>query len=362
MCAARRARTHTGGYRGFVHAHLVRGLCRVCALIIAIDCPFRHLMRMGQKSLAQLFFFHLFEAGRRVREGNRLVHYTNAGTALKIISGKQVWLRNAHLMNDYSEMRHGLLCLQESWASPAGKQLCDWLEANWPGFKEEIEETFNDHLGGMTDHTFIMSLSEHDDDEDEYGRLSMWRAYGGSAGVALVLNPAVLLSETDEMQVFSTPVIYKDVNQFKEWFETWVGKIISEEENLRAVDRQVLLNHFFFAFRTFVLATKHPGFREEREWRVFHSPMLDSVSPWISTEVVTLNGVPQHVIKVALKDDPEKGVVGAAPEKLLNRVIIGPCETPLPIRNALGQAMIDANIPDPWDKIWMSFIPLRERQ
>lgn len=31
MCAARRARAHTGGYRGFVHAHLVRGLCGVCA-------------------------------------------------------------------------------------------------------------------------------------------------------------------------------------------------------------------------------------------------------------------------------------------------------------------------------------------
>lgn len=317
---------------------------------------------MDHEALVNLFISHLIERSAPVRNGTRLVHYTNADTALKIINGKQVWLRNAHLMNDYSEMRHGLQCLQAAWASDAGTRLRDWLEQTWPGLRDEVENTFNDHVSGMTDHTYILSLSEHDDSEDLYGRLSMWRAYGGRAGIALVLNPDVFLSETDAMAVYSTPVIYMDETQFVAWFDGWANRLIGAEDEIKAVERQEILNLLFFAFRTFVLATKHPGFCEEREWRVFHSPLLDGSSDWVHQEVESLGGVPQHVMKVDLKDDPVLGVQGASPEVLLNRVIIGPCETPLPIRETLLEALQNAGVPDPSAKVVMSHIPVRERQ
>jgi hypothetical protein len=41
----------------------------------------------------------------------RLVHYTSADTATKIIEGKSVWLRKANCMNDFSEVEHGLQVL-----------------------------------------------------------------------------------------------------------------------------------------------------------------------------------------------------------------------------------------------------------
>jgi hypothetical protein len=141
-----------------------------------------------------------------------------------------------------------------------------------------------------------------------------------------------------------------------------VASIIGAGNAITKIGRQQILNLFFYAFRSFVLATKHPGFKEEREWRVFHSPSIDGASPWIDVSTESVGAIPQHVVKVALKDDPEVGVVGAAPEKLINRVIIGPCETPFPIRAALGQAMTTAGVPEAWSKIRMSFIPLRDRQ
>lgn len=95
---------------------------------------------------------------------------------------------------------------------------------------------------------------------------------------------------------------------------------------------------------------------------MFHSPSIDGPSPWIDVSIETVGGIPQHVVKVALKDDPEAGVVGAAPETLINRVIIGPCETPFPIREALGHAMTAVGVQEAWSKIGMSFIPLRDRQ
>ncbi|WP_220474055.1 DUF2971 domain-containing protein [Aurantiacibacter xanthus] len=317
---------------------------------------------MDDQALMNLFVSHLIERVERLKDGSRLVHYTSADNAYKIIAGKQVWLRNAHLMNDYSEMRHGLECLRAAWNSSAGVELQQWLDNSWQGIKEEIENTFNNHATSMIDDTYMICLSEHDDDEDSYGRLSMWRAYGGHAGVALVLNTATFLSETDALAVYSMPVVYRDQDQFVEWFQSWAAAIMDAGDTITKIDRQIILNLFFHAFRSFVLATKHPGFKEEREWRVYHSPSLDGTSPWIDISIETVGGVPQQVVKLALKDDPEVGVVGAAPETLINKVIIGPCETPLPIRMALGQAMEAAGVQEPWSKIGMSFIPLRDRQ
>lgn len=314
---------------------------------------------MTDDEIMALFMPHFIEPVERLKAGKRLVHYTNADTAYKIISGGQVWLRNSHLMNDYSEMRHGLSCLQSAWGSESGQILKKWLEKEWPGICQQLETTFDAHSDSMTNGTFLMSLSEHEDEEDNYGRLSMWRAYGGRNGVALVFNPNVFLSDADALHVYSTPVVYKDVEGFGYWFESWVGGLISAEEQLKSLDRETVFSNFFYSFRTFVLATKHPGFHEEKEWRVFHSPAIDGASPWLHYDVETVGGSPQHVVKVDLRDDEKAGVVGLEPSKILNRIIIGPCETPLPIRNALGFAIDVAGVPSHHDKIWMSFIPLR---
>ncbi len=316
---------------------------------------------MDTAEIMSIFLPHLMEAGAGVMGGKRLVHYTSAEAAFRIITGKQVWLRNANLMNDYSEMRHGLACLQNAWSSPAGIKLQAWLDSKSEGLKDEVLSTFDSHSDNLTNATFLMSLSEHDDDEDQYGRLSMWRAYGGKAGVALVLNPTMFLSESDEMGVYSAPVVYRDIDSFVVWFAGWVENIIASEDRVKELDHATIAETMFYAFRTFVLATKHPGFREEKEWRVFHSPMLDAATKWTSLDVEVVNGTPQHVVKVNLFDDDDVGVLGVAPPTLVNRVIIGPCESPLPIRNAIGFAMEQAGVPDYVSKIWMSFIPLRQR-
>lgn len=136
------------------------------------------------------------------------MHYTTAEAAYKIIANKQVWLRNALLMNDFSEIEHGLNCLQAAWVSSSGVRLQKWLDGAAPGLREQLVSTFDAHAYGLKVATFVMSLSEHDDDEDELGRLSMWRAYGGKNGVGLVLNSNVFASATDALKAYSAPVSY----------------------------------------------------------------------------------------------------------------------------------------------------------
>ena len=276
---------------------------------------------MSAADLARIFVPEDGERRSKLVEGRRLVHYTTAEAGYKIIIGKQVWLRNALLMNDFSEIQYGLSCLQTAWASPAGMRLQEWLDKVLPGFKDEIVATFDSHSDGLKVATFMMALSEHYDDEDQLGRLSMWRAYGGKNGVALVLNPAIFTTETDQLKAYSAPVSYLLVPQFVAEFEAFVDRVINAEETLRAADKNDLLSAFFYTFRLFVLCTKHPGFHEEREWRVFHSPLIEGESSWLRKEREIINGVPQEVVKLSLLSDHDLGVVGLSPAELLNRLL-----------------------------------------
>lgn len=263
------------------------------------------------------------------------------------------------MMNDFSEIQHGIDCLIKAWESNAGLALQAMLERIQQGLRDDLAKLFDGHDDAFRIGTFIMSLSEHDDAEDNYGRLSMWRAYGGTAGVALVLNNTVFASETDEMHVFSSPVFYHDSDGFCVWFQRWAGNLLAAEAALLEMGGEVVRNWLFMVFRSFALCTKHPGFAEEREWRVFHSPMFEGESPWVETAVEIVRGVPQPVMKLNLKDDPSKGVVGVAPDTLINRIIIGPCDYPLQVRAGLVMALREIGIEDGLNFMWMALIPLR---
>jgi hypothetical protein len=299
---------------------------------------------------------------RRARLGmnGRLVHYTSAEAAYRIITDKKVWLRSSAVMNDFSEITHGIGCLHEAWASPGGLALQAMLDRLKAGLRNELAELFDGHARGLRDGTFLASLSEHDDAEDNLGRLSMWRAYGGNAGVALVLNIAAFAATTDAMKAYSAPVFYADQQAFVAWFQGWAGRLLVAEERLRTVDPETIRNVLFHAFRSFALCTKHPGFAEEREWRVFNSPLHEGGSPWLELGTEVVRGLPQPLVKLRLFDDEEAGVTGVAPKTLINRVIIGPCAYPLQVRAAMFEAMAQAEVEDIDSKLWMSLIPLRQ--
>lgn len=314
---------------------------------------------MQPDEIEALFFPQIKERRAALKAGKRLVHYTRAESAYKIIAGKQVWLRNAQLMNDFSEIQHGINCLNSAWNSQSGKALQDFLEKIKSGLRDELAQLFDGHADDMKLATYIFSLSEHEDDEDQFGRLSMWRAYGGRAGVALVLNNTVFNSGSDAMNVFSSPVFYHDPDSFGTWFQSWAGNIIAANDKIIELGPEDVRDWFFAAFRSFVLCTKHRAFSEEKEWRVFYSPFHEGASAWVEQGTEIVNGAPEILMKFHLRDDPDHGVIGVAPATLFNRVIIGPCENPIQIRAAIASAMTEVGVEDSLEKMGVSLIPLR---
>lgn len=314
-------------------------------------------------NLSHIVFPYAMEKLNAVRENNvRFSHYTSAYVAMEIIEKGEVWLRNALVMNDFSEVQHGRKCLQSAWRDDAlGGRLSLILDSIKPGLSSELIESFDSRMSDRTARSYLVSFSEHGSgtiDEDKYGRLSMWRAYGGETNVAFVFKNTPFISESNALNAFTSPVFYGDPERFKLEFARVVDRLDENIEFVKSLGpdtvRQVLENAFHFA----TLSTKHPGFSEEREWRVIYSPTI-----WPSDKILesikTVAGVPQRIYRIPLKNYPEDGLVGATLPELLDEIIIGPIENAFPVYDALVTKLEEVGVERPWEKVRRSNIPLR---
>ena len=310
-------------------------------------------------SLVNIFHPRAMERLRKVRERNTLlVHYTTADAAMKILDSEQVWMRKISCMNDYMEVKQGLECLSQAYDGAAGEQLKKALNDMFPGFTAELEHLFNEWIPYFHNTTYIACLSEHSNDEDPHGRLSMWRAYGHSTGVALVLNNTPFLAYHGPPGVYSSPVLYLDDLSFEHELQEVVGKIRQNFDFVRNQGRDAVRSATFNAFKFAVLCTKHPGFREEREWRAIYMPSMEQ-SQNVETSIETVNGTPQPICKFRLKNSPDIGVTGLEVPELLNQVIIGPSKYPDAIYEAFVTRLAQTGMKDAASRVRVTSIPLR---
>ncbi|WP_122073321.1 DUF2971 domain-containing protein [Pseudophaeobacter sp. EL27] len=317
-----------------------------------------------QRKLAKLFMPHAMGKMEAIQANKtRFSHYTSAYAATQIIKHEEVWLRNAQAMNDFSEVRHGEICLAQSWNDPnVGGRLRNLLNSLDDDLSKRFQEVFDSHSNHRKFQSFLLSVSEHDDlssGENYHGRLSMWRAYGGDTNVALVFNNTPFMSEDGGLQAVSSPVLYTDPNGFKEPFVELIQGLENEMPLLESLGAEEVFKYLYWAFHMASLSVKHPGFSEEKEWRVVYSPSLYGRSPLMKEEVENIAGVPQKIIKLPLKPNVQSGFEGFAISEVLEEIIIGPTETPGLIKEALALLLEERGVPNASDRIRISDIPLR---
>lgn len=276
----------------------------------------------------------------------RFVHYTNAEAAMSILRGKEVWMRKAICMNDYTEVQHGLDCLYEAYKSSELKSV---LETLFSGFATEMESLFNGWTPAILWHTYLTCLSEHLDDENDYGRLSMWRAYGENTGIALVLNGKQVLDAPEPIEaIYTVPVDYSDGQKFEAQLKAVVEDIKANAEFIRSMGKEEIKGYVFQMLKFAAVCTKHPGFNEEKEWRIVYFPQIENTLE-IRKEIKTIGGHPQPIFKIPIKNLPA----------LLERIIIGPTQHATSIWEAFVDTLISAGVENPTSKVIISNIPLR---
>lgn len=305
--------------------------------------------------------FHPFAFAKQTAlssNGTRFVHYTRADAAMNILRTKEVWMRKTSCMDDFMEVEHGLECLLAAYRSEQGKRFKAALEGMFQGICKEIEDLVNGWMPHFQTDTYITCFSEHVDAEDTFGRLSMWRTYRDTTGVALVMNNGPFLRPSDALKAYTSPVAYLTDKGLEIELGKIAGALESNSDFLREQGRQIIINWVFNAFRYASLCTKHPGFREEREWRVVYSPKLER-SDRLVRDIQVIGGTPQPIYKIPLQNVPEEGFVGAEIPELVDRIIIGPTQYPAAAREAFEDLLSEAGVDDPASRIFVSDIPLR---
>lgn len=298
--------------------------------------------------------------------GRRLIHYTSAAAAISIISNQRIWMRNVRCMNDFAEIHHGISLLQKSMnpnhASQIGEGLMEIFaetEAIFPGIANETIGWFNESARNIEIDTYALCLSEHDETENEHGRLSMWRSYtSDQVGVGLVLDTSPFYRKAPDFGAYSSPVHYLNESQINDIFLEISENIRNDRSFLTQVGKGKTFKIMHSLLRHIAICTKHPGFHEEKEWRIIRT---DGQDPRGSLEfgVETINGVPQPIYKIPLKDDFERGMIGISIPALIERVIIGPTQFPVAVLQALKIELENVGVTDAKDKIFYSNIPVR---
>ncbi len=290
----------------------------------------------------------------------RFVHYTSADAALCIIRTKRFWMRNTNCMSDYSEVQHGVDMFNKFFSDTAKfKSFAEAFDDCWHGVASEAIAEFNKAWHEIRLNTYIACLSEHQDSEDSNGRLSMWRAFGGTTtriGIVFSLpyNPLSTLA----LGLTFSPVAYLSESEEHAVLDTVIGNVRENRDYLRSIGHDALVQLIFMTILSGVVCLKHEGFHEEREWRAIYAPTrLPSRLMESSTEVVS--GVPQIVYKVPLDASVSEQIADLDFTRIFDRLIIGPTPYPWPIYGAFVNELKKAGIADSAERVRVSNIPIR---
>ncbi len=327
-------------------------------------------MTYNQKSDLQVFLDGLMPAqvdrDTVLRSGKSVfIHYTSAEAAKNIIENGTFWLRGPRTMNDFSEIEHGDMCWRSMWDGEVGRRARKVLTQNGWSSLDEFSTILDATKQDLLRESYIASVCEHTLGEVDRGLLSMWRAYGSQHGVGLVMNPKAFDTYELRANLFSTAVFYADAQTYAGRMTQVLDGIENDPRHIRSVPEAVQRLLLEMIYIMALISVKHPSFREEREWRVFHVPKFYGMGiPRVSTDalnvcVKSIRGLPQKVAEVNFDGLARAGIANIALNDFLMKVIVGPTEYPDVVGDALEHIMLAAKMTNPKARIVQSHIPVR---
>ena len=290
-----------------------------------------------------------------------LAHYTSIATLESILRSDELWFSNPLLMNDTEEMRFGMIqgrnAFHSSKAIEAACKSSERYEALTKLFDDFYEVFSND---GAFD-TYVFCLSKHDPNNQD-GRLSMWRGYGGNGhGAAIVIDTSKLEPRPGHEPLIISKVRYMSTQDRNDWLS---NKMQSFAELIGSADLpdskfQIPIFSLFERLKMFALFTKHVGFQEEEEWRAVYLKERDIQNTFTSMlDYAVVGNTIQPKFRLKVLPIPgysdKLSLVG-----IIDRIILGPMASGelhrLSVRRMLNQIGKSALV----EKVLVSQIPYR---
>lgn len=198
-----------------------------------------------------------------------LFHYTNPVGLHGILTNREIWATSIHYLNDSSEFLHAVE-IARCQTILAEDLMEDELEILAINEMRSRLEKINHHR------VFVVSFSEDSD------RLSQWRAYCGTGGYSIGFESKALISRSEMSKYSLHKCIYDEKLQeqtVKDAINLCI-KPLKDQEKVKNHEPGKLLERIalFFVLLILHLAPlfKHPGFEEEREWRLVSSALFSN--------------------------------------------------------------------------------------
>lgn len=287
-------------------------------------------------------------------------HYTSAEAALSILKEKQFWLRNVRNMNDENEIKYGIELLQKYLNTEKFNELKERIGSLFDDetvFQESIN-TINLALSSafMSPHfhTYIGCLSHINEDkyfenENKYGRLSMWRAFGSSKSSPVAI--VVKLPEKQREYINFSPVSYLTSEEFSKLFQEIIEEINQfdkKDNSLKSLEKQKKRNWILHMVISIMSTTKHPIFQEEKEWRLIYTSHFYDKDTRLEKYTKTIKGTPQIIYKIPLK-------YGESYVEI-DKIIIGPSSYSETLQFLFVEKLQDFGIKDAENRVIISGI------
>jgi hypothetical protein len=311
--------------------------------------------------ILSIFMPSTFKSRATITPESRFVHYTTSKNLLQILDSEEIEFRNTRDMNDHHDVEIGIERLQHWIEHSDGAALADALDRCAPGVWNEGIKKFQDWLPAIRNETYVLSVAEHDPAENNVGRLSLWRAFERDAvGVAVVVDTSPFMQVAQALKAYSSPVAYWTRQQFIGEFETVTASILDNEHFVSQTNRTVLREVIFLMLLFAATCSKHPGLRDEREWRVLTNPLLWP-SPTLTKQSLAVDGSNRTIYKMPLKNRPMENILGLEFPQLISRIIIGPAVNSEAIREKIVSKLAERNVLQPAAKVIMSKLPIRAK-
>jgi len=215
------------------------------------------------------------ESIRNKQNQDILYHYTTLSGLKGIVESGKIWATNILYLNDSEEFFNAIEAFNSvfdtMWDTPEIIDVLDESEQDFLSLlSKRIEDIFEDNEDGFK--VFVSSFSESAD------KLSQWRGYCPNGSGICIGFDFVNLTNIPGCQLVKCIYVKHSMgsdeekegfNQVYKFIEDYLKKFKSfKNDQNKEEKKKSLLQDFEKDFLMFAARVKHPGFKEENEWRL----------------------------------------------------------------------------------------------
>jgi hypothetical protein len=291
----------------------------------------------------------------------RLVHYTSADSAAKILKSKTFLMRNARATNDVSEIDYGTKIFVNHITN-INKNYSSVLKDIDESAAEKFDLKMSRQIKDAINNTYISCFAEHKIENlnlEEFGLLSMWRSYGVPNGVCIVLKTDAWSKNNFQHLIAPLYKIKYDANEF---ISTQMEQFFDEVDRNKSLLKKLpdySIDWIVEKFKCDILSTKHPIFREENEWRSIFAPKRHGKSIIKQELLKKSKSLPELVYKIPLEKSNNYKDYDLSIENFIEHIYIGPSKNPSMLRATFVHMLEQCGVSNPESRVHIADVPLR---